>query len=70
MQKTLSINVHTPDAKSAADVDRRHYTVAALIAELNKYDGETVVVVNHLAAGKFGSIDYQGLSLHESEPSS
>lgn len=69
MQKTLSINAHTADAANASDVERRHYTVAQLIAELNKYDGDTEVVIKDLGTGKYGSIDFQGVSIVKSEQS-
>lgn len=65
--KTLSINVHDQVADTAIEVERRHYTVAQLIAELQKYDGDTEVVVKNLATGSFGSINFQGLSLVKEE---
>lgn len=68
MQKTLSINTHTADANTAADVERRHYTVAQLIAELNNYDGDTEIVIKDLGTGKYGSISFQGISDVKSEP--
>jgi len=67
MQKTLSINVHEQDLPDVIMVDRRHYTVAQLIAELSKYDGETEIVVKNLSTGNYGSIDFQGLTAIKSE---
>lgn len=59
----LIINVHSQDQAMANDVDRRHYTVKALIAELSKYDDNDELVIRDLNTGKFGSIDFQGLTL-------
>lgn len=63
MQTTLSINIHTPDAELAAEVERRHYTVAQLIAELDQYDDDAEIVIKDLGTGKFSSIDFQGVSV-------
>lgn len=62
MQKTLTINTHTADENNAFEVERRHYTVAQLIAELDQYDDDTEVVIKDLNTGKYGSIDFQGVS--------
>lgn len=59
----LAINIHEQDDNSASKVERKHYTVAQLIAELSKYNSDDGIVVRNLATGKFGSIDFQGLTL-------
>ena len=56
------INTHEADAKSAPEVDRQHYTVATLIAELNQCDPNASVVIKNLNTGKFGCINFQGIS--------
>lgn len=61
MQKTLSINVHTADVENANEVERRHYTVAQLIAELKRYDEDTQVIIKDLGTGKYGSIAFHGV---------
>lgn len=65
--KTLALNVHEQDSPDVIMVDRRHYTVAQLIAELQKYDGETEIVIKNLNTGNYGSINFQGLSLINQE---
>lgn len=68
MTKALAINVHIePTTTTAGQIERRHYTVAALIAELQKYEGNTEVVVKDLNTGSFGSIDFRGLSVEAAE---
>lgn len=57
------INTHEADANTADEVERKHYTVAQLIVELQRYDGETEIVVKNLHTGKYASINYQGLSI-------
>lgn len=61
--KTLSINVHDQVSDTAIEVERRHYTVAQLIAELQKYDADTEIVIKNLSTGSYGSINFQGLSV-------
>lgn len=58
----LVINTHEATDDTAEAVDRKHYTVDQLIAELKKYDGRSEVVIKNLNTGKYGSIDFQGLA--------
>lgn len=60
--KTLAINVHDQSDSSPKDVERKHYTVAILIAELRRYDPNADVVIKNLNTGTFGSIDFHGLT--------
>lgn len=62
MTKQVIINTHEADNNTASDVERRHYTVAQLIAELNQCDSAAEVVIKNLKTGKFGSIDFQGIT--------
>lgn len=56
------INTHEADNNSAGEVERRHYTVAQLIAELQQCDGNAEIVIKKLGTGKFGSINFQGIT--------
>lgn len=56
------INTHEADANSAAEVDRQHYTVATLIAQLKNCDPNATLVIKNLNTGKFGSINFQGVN--------
>lgn len=62
MANIVVINTHEASDKTAESVERRHYTVAALIAELQRFDGSAEVVVKNLNTGTFGSIDFQGVA--------
>lgn len=64
---TLTINVHDQSDATASAVERRHYTAAQLIAELQKYDGNTEIIIKNLNTGLYGSIDFQGLSNAKAE---
>lgn len=64
---TLIINVHEQIDETSTQVERRHYSVAQLIAELQKYDGSSEIVIKNLNTGKYGSIDFQGLSTERVE---
>jgi len=59
---TLTINVHEQTNLKSTEVERRHYTAAQLIAELQKYDGSSEIIIKNLNTGTYGSIDFQGLS--------
>lgn len=59
----LALNIHEQTEATASEVERKHYTVAQLIAELNRYNSDDTVIVRNLATGKFGSLDFQGLTL-------
>lgn len=61
----LVINIHEQTGDKASDVERKHYTVSQLIAELKKYNDDDEVSVRNLATNKFGSIDFQGLTLED-----
>lgn len=56
------INTHEATKTTANDVERKHYTVGQLIAELKQYDGDAPVIIKNLNTGNFGSIDFQGLT--------
>lgn len=60
--KTITINTHEATDNTAADVERKHYTVAQLIAELQNCDPEAEVVIKNLNTGKYGSINFQGVT--------
>ena len=60
---TLAINIFETESDTSSDVERRHYTVGQLIAELKEYDGETEIVIKNCLTGKYGAIDFQGLSV-------
>lgn len=62
MTAQVIINTHEATNKHAEYVQRRHYTVAQLIAELQKYDEEATVIIKNLNTGKYGSINFRGVT--------
>lgn len=56
------INTHEADADKANEVDRRHVTVANLIAQLQQLPGDAEIVIKNLNTGKYGSLNFQTLS--------
>lgn len=58
----VAINTHEADVDNANEVDRRHVTVANLIAQLQQYPADAEVVIKNLNTGKYGSLNFQTLS--------
>lgn len=63
MTTILTINIHEEDEFQSKDIDRRHYTVAQLIAELKAFDGDTPIVIKKLDRTAYCSIDFRGVSV-------
>lgn len=63
MTTILTINIHEEDEFQSKDIDRRHYTVAQLIAELKAFDGDTPIVIKKLNRDTYCSIDFRGVSV-------
>ena len=63
MTTVLTINIHEEDEFQSKDIDRRHYTVAQLIAELKAFDGDTPIVIKKLNRAAYCSIDFSGVSV-------
>ena len=62
MKGTTTVNTITINVHITGNTERRHYTVAQLIAELQTKSPEATVIIKDLNTGTVGSIDFQGLS--------
>jgi len=63
IMKSITINVHIEkEAKSFTDIERRHYTVGQLIAELQQYEKSVEIVVLNMNNGSYGSLDFMGVT--------
>lgn len=57
----VKINLHNEKATKASGVARRHYTVGQLIAELQCYNKDAIVVAQDMLTNEFQALDFRGV---------